>query len=748
MGQGLQGEPNVYTAGNDFDYSVWTAGTIVDLVNVNWNNDYRDVVKFDNKGALNAFLNSLAPASVQITNMTYVKPNSDVMVPIPYNRVNRYNYLRASNPLMPVDGDIQKDYYYFILDAEYINPQTTRLRLQLDVWQTYVYDVSFGQCYVERGHIGIANEKQFDNYGRDYLTTPEGLDIGADYRHIAKRTEEIVSLAAGSISYQHDVLVVSTTDLNQDPGTPANPGMKSARGSSVHDMPSGASFYLFPSVTDFRTWLTSVQNAPWLTQGIVSITVMPKIKRYNANFIYSPVPDEPQHINIAARPIKHSMFSNWRNSDEIINWIPEKYRHLRKFFTYPYMVIEATTWSATPVVLRPEAWQNANADVLERPNYMPPNQRVQFIPRSYNSSGQAPDAFWGMTNAEFVQYINSLPDVPGFNKSEFIARFGDLGDDYGDYLDVVTQIAAFPSLPVVNNMALNYLASNAHSIAYQRQSADWTQQRALGMARGQYDVASGGIRAAQELTDIGVSAALAQTASQNQNLTGQALVNALGGIGGGIAAGSAFGPGGALVGGVSGAASGLANGFNAGLQTMRNDEATAISNSQARQNLGVENRQAYLSRDTNMELARFASNGDYANTIAGINAKVQDAAMIQPSIAGQYGGDAINLAQGTMEFSMRWKMIDNAAMRIIGDYWLRFGYAIRAFMVPPQSLMVMSKFTYWKMTQAYLTSSMVPESHKNVLRGILEKGVTVYKNPSDIGFVDIADNAPLSGVSY
>jgi hypothetical protein len=62
--------------------------------------------------------------------------------------------------------------------------------------------------------------------------------------------------------------------------------------------------------------------------------------------------------------------------------------------------------------------------------------------------------------------------------------------------------------------------------------------------------------------------------------------------------------------------------------------------------------------------------------------------------------------------------------------------------------MVMTKFTYWKMTEAYISSSMVPEGHKQVLRGIMEKGFTVWANPADIGEIDIADNAPLAGVSY
>jgi hypothetical protein len=61
--------------------------------------------------------------------------------------------------------------------------------------------------------------------------------------------------------------------------------------------------------------------------------------------------------------------------------------------------------------------------------------------------------------------------------------------------------------------------------------------------------------------------------------------------------------------------------------------------------------------------------------------------------------------------------------------------------------MVMSKFTYWKLSETYISSAFMPEAFKQVIRGIFEKGVTVWASPSDIGNIDIADNTPLGGIS-
>jgi hypothetical protein len=58
----------------------------------------------------------------------------------------------------------------------------------------------------------------------------------------------------------------------------------------------------------------------------------------------------------------------------------------------------------------------------------------------------------------------------------------------------------------------------------------------------------------------------------------------------------------------------------------------------------------------------------------------------------------------------------------------------------------MSKFTYWKLSETYISAANMPESFKQTIRGIFEKGVTVWADPTYIGNTDIADNVPLDGI--
>lgn len=760
--------PNKYNFGLDFNYSLWTKDTVIDLVNVPWNNDYRDIVSFDESDEnqnIDAYIDSLEPGSVRIDKMSYVKPNEPVRVNIPINRAIKYNYLRASNPLQPVTpADEVKRYYYFITDVKYVSPNTTELTLQLDVWTTFCNSVDFGTAYVERGHVGIANENNFDNYGRDYLTVPEGFDLGNEYRVIATSRQQVMGAMdwRGNAGQMSHIVVFSTIALNGNYGTASDPRFDSAEGSLIDGVPSGASAYFFRTMAAFRNWLLTVKDKPWITQGIVSITMLPFLDRYSNAYSTREFSGlGPAHLSdFRTVPRRATLRSNWRNHADITNNIPSRYSHLKKFFTYPYMGIELTTWTATPVTLKPEVWANPHAEVMDRLTIMPPYERLEVFPRRYNSDGRTPLGFQNMTEGQIASAISAMEseatvqgmtfyEAYGTEPTTYAERLRETGDDFGDYLDIQTQIANFPKGAIVNNAGVAYLAANAHSINYQRESANWSQQRALEAASVGYDQASVGMDTSARLNTIGIDADMATTRVRNETQAGQAIAGTVGGvIGGSVAGGASAGGVGAGAGAMVSGINAATNLINAGIQIGANTENLAIRTTAAQQGLGATLNQQGFIRDTNKNLADWAARGDYANTILGVNAKVQDAAMLQPTVSGQHGGNASNITQGTMEIALRWKMVDSATVKRIGEYWLRYGYAVNLPMTTlPPKMHCMTKFTYWKLSETYMQSSAMPEAFKQTIRGIFEKGVTVWRRPEYIGNTDFADNQAIAGIT-
>jgi hypothetical protein len=705
-------KPN-YNYASAFSYTAWSQGTVLTLVNVPWNNDYRDIVRFATKDALDAWIDG--KQNLPIEKMSYGKFGQNVKVGMPLNAVAKYNYLRAENPLLPLAGDEAKNYYYFITGVNMLAADTTELTLQLDVWQTYGYDVSFGSCYIERGHIGIANTRQFENQGRDYLTVPEGLDIGSEYRIVHTAREQIMSPASND---GYSILVCTSVNLAHDPGTWDDPYLGTAPGSQFEGIPAGASFYLFDSADAFREFIDAYSDKPWITQGILSITIIPDISRYHPNTANLPnaSPDPALTFHDVStipfpEPKTYPLATNWRELNTLNEVLPERYRHLKKFFTYPYMVIELTTWTGSPLIIRPEAWQDGNATIREQSVLVPPGQRIAFMPYRYN----ADSATEGDKNL--------------------------LNDDGAEYLDFATVLSNFPTLPLINNMAIQFLAANRNGLAFQFSAADWSQQRALQGNQVGYNQATQGMNLANQLTGIAQNQASAQAGVQSTAMAQHAAVGALGSVVGGGLGGGPVG----LAGGLASGAAGVGNALvsqNALRQSTENTMGAMGAANAAR--VGT---QEYM-RDTNRGLADWAARGDYQNAVAGINAKIQDARLTQPSVQGQFGGDAMNLVHQNAEVAARWKLVSAAAIRSVGDYWLRYGYAVHAFGTLPTTLMCMTKFTYWKLTETYISQGAFPEGFKQVLRGIFEKGVTVWADPDYIGRTDWADNEPIAGISY
>lgn len=734
-------EPLDYDFGLEFDYSLWTEDSEVTFCVVPWDAEYRDVWLPDSRAQLNAYIDAQASPRLTLRDMSYIKPGMPISVDLRHNIANQFNYVRVRNMLQPGDPDTLRDFYYFIQGTEYINPNNTAIYVQLDVWSTYVYDCTFGNAYVERGHIGIANENNFDAFGRKYLTVPEGIDVGSEYQQIAKRRDLVMGVDydpnTGTTRMEMSIIVVATQDLETSPykSDGVTPNMVTATGTTFGGVYTGAGMYGFKDFNSFFTWLDNNKAASWRTQSIQAAYYVPAISRYSSQDYFEGVsPGTPVKLNgYSPLPVKHKMFPNWRNASEIVNNLPPRYRHLKKFFTHPYMVLELTTWTATPLIIKPEAWADNDAYVMERASMMPPSQRVEFIPRRYNSKPGADIANWQNRPDNDPVIVNN-------------PRYQEIGDDGGDYLDFAARMTNFPSVPIVSSAGLTYLAQNYASIAASYKGADWSQSRAMAGAQASFDMSRNAQQTAGkqwqnqsglmgQMTDIG-----------NQSLINQTNINTAASVGSGLVGASSeggFNPL-ALLGNGIGAIAANSSAL-ASIQT--NNDALAAQRAAGFDSSQLNIRSQEFNRDTNMELAQYAAKGDYAQAITSLDAKVQDAHMLQPAMSGQYGGEFANISNDSAEVSLRFKMVDEAAITTVGEIWLQFGYQVhRSVNTLPPKLRCMTKFTYWKLSKTYLRAGSMPEPHRQAIRGILEKGVTVWVNATDIGFTDFGNNAPLEGI--
>lgn len=735
MAQEFPGLPeNMYEYQNQFDYSVWTPNTEITCATVPWDSSYRDIVRFDSNELRDEYFSVVKQYgySFNLNGMVYLRYGEPVRVNAPFSMINQCNYLIVRNPIQPVPDTASgfgvpkrkpDVFYYFIKDVTYIAPNTTQLNVQLDVWQTYYDRLYFGMCYINKGHIGIANENSTQYNLRDYLTDTEGLNIGDEY----DVTYQWFYNFQDETPY---IVIMSNTNLEDDYGSVSNPKLRTSTGDINDGMPNGSRAYAL-TADNFIEFMRNIADYPWVSQGISMITVVPRVfcqvspsTTTIAGVIANRLAPNPD-----ADGTTFEIFNIFDNYD-----IPDRYKHLFKFYTAPYSFIEMTGLNGGEIVLKNECMTigkttNGHNDVSlvrTRSICAPPMIRGLVMPLGYNTSGTSSDS--GDYSINYYAPDGNL-------------RTTMLGG--GEFMDMCVQFSNFPQFSIVNNMYLYYMASNIHSLQYQFQNADWSQQKALMGASLSYNQATQNMNTAWANQQTANQASWALSGiSQEKNVWNgvQGVVsNGIGAVGS-LAREDV---GGAIGGALKAAGSGMNAALNADWIN-RTTSAQVGAATQTTQN-NIANQQ-YM-RDTNYDYARFAAKGDYENAIAGIQAKVQDARLTQPTTSGQNGGDPFNMCNGFCGILFKWKRLKTNFLVQVGDFWLRYGYYVNRWVQPPQNLKCMSNFTYWKMQQVQVNGSL-PEVFKETVRGIFEKGVTVWSNPNNINSIDLADNDIVKGVKY
>lgn len=685
----------------DFSFATWPANTDITLCNVPWDNQYRDVVRFTNRAALDAYINADS-TRVNVEDMTYARVNEPVRVNLPFNTVNAYNYIRVINGASPVD--VGNAFYYFITSVTYIAPNTTEITVQLDVFQSYGRSMEITQAYLEQGHMGCSNSNRLRNNGVDFLSVPEGLQID-DLTVVDVYSQELMNAIGDDMSTaDYAILVTSTVELDGDYGTVSEPLLKTADGSAMENLPNGATHYVIDNVLRFNSFMSNLSLYPWISQCIVSITAIPHPNRYEMDTIINDTNSKRVLAGSLKRLKTRILPSTWKtrvNTYYGQQMDMSAYTQFDKFMVYPYTALEMTAHSGSPVVLQPELWPSG--EVVEVPHFASASPRIVFYPFEYNK----------------LYSGNSIGTVT----DSFGVRY-----DAGEYTDVSTGIYNFPSFSIVNDSYINFLASNANSLTYQRETADWSQSKvnaSLMNANVQTDI---GMRLSDQLNKNTIDA-------NNQSTQ---LANNMG-----LARGAMGVAGSALSRDPMGM---VTNAINTGMDMHQRTQQNAINNSASRTSTRMSNSAASQVRDVNQMVGQYAAQGDYANAIAGINAKTSDAKLIAPSVSGQNGGDAFNLATRGWVLDLKVKSVRTSTRQIIGDYWLRYGYRVDRFVKVPANLKAMSHFTYWRLKETYIRGNM-PEEFKQVLRGIFERGTTVWHDVEYLENPDFRDNRIIGGVT-
>jgi hypothetical protein len=143
-------------------------------------NDYKNQLTFANATSQQSYFNSKVVTSE--TDYTYIKKDNTIVIGKPIDDIISCNYLFYKNT-----GFTNRYYYCFITNMEYVNENATRITIETDVYQTYMFDIIKKACFVEREHVND------DTIGAN--TTHEGIDTG---EMIVNEVEYFDELSSGA----------------------------------------------------------------------------------------------------------------------------------------------------------------------------------------------------------------------------------------------------------------------------------------------------------------------------------------------------------------------------------------------------------------------------------------------------------------------------------------------------------------------------------------------------------------------
>ena len=83
---------------------------------------------------------------------TVVRKTGALRVEIAGNIISNCNYLSFTNPSFD-----DKIIYARIIDYDYINNECAEITYAIDYWQTWMFDVGYEPCFIEREHLSEAD---------------------------------------------------------------------------------------------------------------------------------------------------------------------------------------------------------------------------------------------------------------------------------------------------------------------------------------------------------------------------------------------------------------------------------------------------------------------------------------------------------------------------------------------------------------------------------------------------------------
>ena len=765
---------NVYQYANDFDYKRYDYSQMsLQLCTVPWDmgeahvgnrtiSGIGNVVYFSSKDERDLWFDNIPDSECfrWETKMRELHRTNTIDVPVPFDVASRFNYLvvryrlfaNDDSPVEYENSDGLKEWFWFVREVEFMAPNTTRLHLLNDAWQTFIYDLDVSNMILERGHAPMA---AID--AEHYLANPIANCANLLHEDVANTNsyDNVVKTDALIFNDENTVAVIVTTanPVSGNWGSKANSDWQTP--ARRHDTPQG-----YPSYTAFAidpaslsAFLNTIDaDYPQFAQTIQCVFfASTSIVYLGDSYTFA-----GYTVHAVGDAYTSKTVTRLSKDDFAYN---SRYANIAKLYTWPYAYLSICDESGDETIIRVEQTDGSITFDLCA-NLVYPWLAIDGHCSSIGRATRRNLAFKAVTT-------RTMPIGGNWNTLLMrwkIPTFGIVQDarannDFATYFDRAQAAIAYTNAYnnvvemadcTVDNAALQVACNNsvnsANNTCISTQTAAQVTFNTDTTAAGwQFTSACANSSIAAQDQQAAIAASAAGASAGVSAVSSLASLDIGGAIGaavqGGISAGSITAQNQVAV-NLEAAQAGHTGIYNVQMAGDSNNLANSNANAQIANNNATTAAHNSLTSGTaaNSAAAQIANGGRDRNTaINAVSNRVAQTALNAPL---QFGDFANGETCATRPMGIFTNIItqDDNSIAQAGNEFLRYGYMFNQRWEFNGDWNVCERFTYWKLSDFWVTGLNIPDMYVDKIRFFLFGGVTVWRKPEFIGHTSIYEN--------
>ncbi len=788
---------DVYRYKNNFNYKRWDANVKIKLMNVTW--DDVNVPGFESIEERDAWMQAYKGKTVSLTSAAYILPDNSIDLPIPFDEMSAYNYAMIEFPIMtspdqPIDyenGTGVNKFFYFVWAVDEKAPNCTHCILQRDDWVTYINSCEINYLMLKRGHAPVA-KTSVETYLQNPIENNELLlapDVNYGACTNVKSSNDVV-LNDGTMY----ACIATTADPTQTWGSKANNNWNVPAASSYNVQGTPACYTFAILASNLASFMSNVDASfPQFKQTVQAVFFASgKLLSLGAAFNFAGTncyPANAQQVSLPLLNINKQSFG-----------YDAKYSNLAKLYTYPYSQIEVTDESGNITLVYVED-TTGTLDVACALSIAYPLVGIDAHLLGYGGTAQRNISFENINERSTTVQGAWYKALKHWNVPTFaVVQRASTYNDYNTHFDRQQTAVAYNNAYDTAVNSANTGKANADASADTARSNVYLSTGAQTNSTNR-TVQTNTSKVGEQNSFINAQATLngdklsndtdadriylsATTMIGTDAVASSAWTNAVTGVaantGMGLLAGNFPG---AAAGAVSGVVSGVStvasssiivskeqslatlaennllakfgnaystlnaltartNTYNNAVRDLDNSNATDITsinvtatNTQADNSSATA--KANASRTQNTSIQNASTNRDTA--ISGVANQIAQAGLSAPGTFGQFAGDSSAVTR-PMAVSANVVTQPKAAIAQAGDQMLRYGYALNQ-QWDITTFNVMPHFSYWQADEIWIVPKTgAVEGAREHLSDMLTRGITVWRDPYEIGKIGIYEN--------